>query len=496
VEYWYHPALPEFAVPDEDHLTTAALVALLLWPIVSLCIFAAVKTLSQALIWTVLGAQLLLPFGAVLKFPMIPQIDKITIVNFTALLGCLIFAKNRTARSPTKFGLVEVLLLSYIVGPIVTSQLNPDNILVGGRFIPGVGLYDALSAAEMALIIIIPFMLGRRFLRTAEDCYAILVILTVCGLLYSIPLLFEIRFSPQLHYWVYGYYPTDFIQAVREGSFRPMVFMGHGLLAAFFLMTSFLAATALWRSRVSVGQVPSSIASPILGVVLLLCKSMGALIYGAVGGLLVFFTRPKTQLRIATLLVTISLMYPLLRSFNLVPTTQIIDIAKSIDKERGESLEFRFLNEDGLLERAFERPFFGWGRYGRSRVYDVDTGKDISVTDGRWIIDIGQFGLIGFLAEFGLLAICVFRATSAFRLLQSAKDQIAFAALALIVSISIFELLPNSGLIPWTWLVSGALLGRSEALLARRSARSQNQMHPHDVLSNPVSPASTKVIHR
>lgn len=483
-------------MPIEDRLTTAALIALLLWPLVALSIFAAVKTLSRALIWTVLGAQLLLPVGAVIKFPMIPQIDKMTIVNFTALAGCLIFARNRPEQRPT-FGLVEVLLLSYILGPMITSLLNPDNILVGGRFIPGVGLYDAVSAAEAALIIVIPFMLGRRFLRTPDDCRAVLVVLAICGLFYSIPLLFEIRFSPQLHYWVYGYYPTDFIQSLRGDGFRPMVFMGHGLLAAFFLMTSFLAATALWRSRVRLGALPSSIASPTLGLVLLLCKSMGALIYAVIGGLLISFTRPKTQLRIATVLVAVSLTYPLLRSFNLVPTTHIIDVAKSIDKERGESLEFRFVNEDQLLERAFERPFFGWGRYGRSRVYDADTGKDLSVTDGRWIIDLGQFGLIGFLSEFGLLAISVFRAAAAYRLLQSARDRIAFAALGLIVSINIFELLPNSGLIPWTWLVSGALLGQAEALFARKKlAPSHSKVRPNAALAHPVNSAPTNVLYR
>lgn len=472
----------------EDHQTFAAVAALLLWPIASLCIFARSLTPSRGLIWTVLGAQLLLPVGAAIKFQMIPPIDKVTVANFSALAGCLIFARGKPAGTSNRFGLVEILLLVYIVSPIITSQLNPDNIFIGGRFIPGVGLYDALSAAESALITLIPFMLGRRFLRTADDCRNILVILAIAGLCYSIPLMFEVRFSPQLHYWVYGYYPSEFVQAMREGGFRPMVFMGHGLLAAFFLMTSLLAATALWRNRIRIGQVSSSIAAPSLGFVLLICKSMGALIYGVAGTILIVFTNPRTQLRIAALLVSISLMYPLLRSFDLVPATLIVDIAKSIDKMRGESLEFRFVNEDKLLQRAFERPFFGWGRYGRSRVYDVDSGKDLSVTDGRWIIDLGLFGLVGFLSEFGLLAICVYRATSAFRVVRSTREQVSFAALALIVSINIFDLLPNSGLIPWTWLLSGALLGQAEALAQIRTRPRSDSIRPA-VISNRLGSA-------
>jgi hypothetical protein len=478
-------------VSVEGHLTNAALAALLLWPIATLCIFAASRTASAGLIWSVLGAQLLLPVGAALKFQMVPQIDKTTIVSFSVLAGCLIFARGEPARRYTKFGLVEALLLIYVISPIITSELNPDPIIVGNRFLPGVGLYDALSAAESALITLIPFVLGRRFLRTTKDCHNILLVLTIAGLCYSIPLMFEIRFSPQIHYWVYGYYPTDFIQTMREGGFRPMVFMGHGLLAAFFLMTGLLAATALWRNRMHIGLVPSSAAASVIGVVLLLCKSMGALIYGALGSLLIFFARPKIQIRVATLLVAISLTYPVLRSFDLVPTTSIVNFAKSLDKDRGESLEFRFVNEDKLLQRAFERPFFGWGRYGRSRVYDPHSGKDLSVTDGRWIIDIGQFGLIGFLSEFGILAVCVFRAASAFRLVQSAQEKVLFATLALIVSINIFDLLPNSGLVPWTWLTSGALLGHAEALvLARRSTQRRSEPTRFGMTPTPISSPS------
>jgi hypothetical protein len=165
----------------------------------------------------------------------------------------------------------------------------------------------------------------------------------------------------------------------------------------------------------------------------------------------------------------------------------IVELARSIDNERAESLAYRFDNEDILLLRAFERPLFGWGRYGRSRVYDPDTGRDISVTDGRWIIDIGQFGLIGFLTEFGLLSICVFRAASVYRLAQSEKDQLALATLGLILSINIFDLLPNSGLIPWTWLIAGALLGQAETLASSRKSLRSRAMTANEVIS-PAAP--------
>ena len=137
----------------------------------------------------------------------------------------------------------------------------------------------------------------------------------------------------------------------------------------------------------------------------------------------------------------------------------------AISEARGSSLKFRFDQEDQLLERASQRFWFGWGRYGRSRVFvESWTGAaaDASVTDGRWIITMGQFGLFGFLAEFGLLAFPVFRAASILRLQLPFREAVLVAALALIVAINVVELLPNSTLSPWSWFLAGALLGRSE----------------------------------
>src|SRR5258708_39137399 len=79
---------------------------------------------------------------------------------------------------------------------------------------------------------------------------------------------------------------------------------------------------------------------------------------------------------------------------------------------------------------------------------------------------LGQFGMVGFLAEFGLLSISVFRAASALKFAESFRDSVFLSALALIVAINIIDLLPNATLSPWTWLLAGSLLGRSEVILA------------------------------
>ena len=163
------------------------------------------------------------------------------------------------------------------------------------------------------------------------------------------------------------------------------------------------------------------------------------------------------------------MLYPALRTVDLFPDSYLVDAAKIISTERADSLQFRFDHEKALLDRASQRIWFGWGRYGRSRLFD-EWGNDISVTDGRWVITLGQYGIVGFIAEFGLLALTVIRAASAIRNIQSPKDAIFFAALALIVSVTEIDLLPDSSITPTTWLYAGILLGCAETI-KKSSAR-------------------------
>jgi hypothetical protein len=441
-----------------------SIVALISWPLVALFLYVR-QPLTHATLWTIMGAQLLLPVGAVIKFQMIPQFDKETIPSLCILIGCMTVA-HRRLKLFHGIGLIEILILAFLISPLITSELNGDPMVTADRIIPGVGLYDGISACEYSFILLIPFLIGRQFLRKATTHKEIMLVLVLAGLVYSLPLLFEIRFSPQLHFWVYGFAPSDFLQSVRDGGFRPMVFMGHGLVAALFTMMSAVAAAALWRTRTSFYKLPPAGVTAYLSFTLILCKSLGATIYALALVPLVKWGKPTLHMRIAILLASITLLYPLLSAFKLFPNQLLIQTAELISVDRAQSLQTRFDNEALLLAHALERPIFGWGRYGRNRVYDAESGKDDSVTDGLWIITIGSFGLFGFVAQFGLLTIGVFRSAMALRLVDSMNEKVLLSALSLIVAISIIDLLPNSGLRPWSWLLAGALLGRAEALRA------------------------------
>ena len=463
-----------------------AMMALLAWPLVTLWLYST-RPINQATIWTILGAYLLLPTGPSIKLAQgIPQLDKVSIPALAALVGCLLFSK-RKMRFWNGFGLTELLLLMFLIGPLVTSEQNTDQVVSGSVVLPGVGSYDGLSAMVSQVLFLFPFFLGRRLLRDPADVEEVLRALVIAGLFYSLPMIFEMKMSPQLQNWIYGF--SGFRTEMRFGGWRPYVFLGNGLIAAFFMMTTAVSAAAFWRSRIPVQKLPPAPITAYLSVVLILCRSLGALVYGAVLIPLVRFTRPRLQIRIAVILAIFTVAYPLLRSADLVPTKYLVDAAAMASETRADSLEFRFDHEKQLLDRASQRFVFGWGRYGRSRIFDI-YGKDVSVSDGGWVIAIGQFGLFGFIGEFGLLAWPVLRAASALRFVESARAGIFLAALALIMAASMIDLLPNDSLSPWTWLIAGALLGRAEALQIARQLQPGNRRM--EAIQSPERVATTK----
>src|SRR6266446_1644385 len=413
-------------------VTTSLLIA---WPVVALWLFKT-RPIGQAILWTILGGYMLLPVGADLKFSMIPRFDKDSIPSLSALFGCVVVC-GKSMRLSRGFGFVEILIIILLITPFITSELNTDPVPIGSRMLPGLDIYEAGSAVMAQLITLIPFFLGRRFFRSGAEIEGVLRVLVIAGLVYSIPSLFEVRLSPQLHTLIYGYFPHMFEQQMRDGGFRPVVFMGHGLLVAFFICITTVAATVFWRTNTQAMRtvrLPASGITTYLGVVLVLCKTASATLYTALLVPLVLFAKPRMQLSVAVLLTSVALLYPVLRSVDLVPTSMILDWAGSINSDRERSLEVRFTNEDQLLQRASQRFLFGWGRYGRSFIYD-ENGYETSLTDGTWIITLGEFGFIGFLASFGLLALPVFAAARSVSFGESNTDKLFLSALALIMAI-------------------------------------------------------------
>jgi hypothetical protein len=121
-------------------------------------------------------------------------------------------------------------------------------------------------------------------------------------------------------------------------------------------------------------------------------------------------------------------------------------------------LAFRFYNEDQLVEKALERKVFGWGSFGRNRIYN-EWGTDISVTDGHWIIAFGAGGIIGLVGTFGLLLAPILMARRRLPSLALGSDRLMVGALAIAVSVNAVDLLPNGLYSGFPLLLAGALAG-------------------------------------
>lgn len=459
-----------------------ALLVLIIWPIVGVAIFRIIKDREKAIIASLFWSYLFLPSGVGFDLPAIPPLDKQSIPALVLLL-LVLFSRSEIGGIVPKGRLVWLLLVSFVVGSFMTAITNMDPILIADYTIPGSRLRDAFSAIAKSLLFIVPFLLGYSLLRTKSAQFKILHTLVISGLIYSIILLIEVRISPQFHIWVYGFFPHSFLQAVRSGGFRPIGFMWHGLYAAFFIMMCCVSACILMKERVLIDRIAEiannrmsfGIVSVYFLFVLVLCKSLGSIIFCVFLIPCILFFSPKIQIIIAAMLVSIAIMFPILRGNNIFPTETIIYFAESISEERAESLNVRFENEDELLARAQERPFFGWGSWGRNRIFDADTGRDISTLDGFWVALIGTSGWVGFLAIFGMLGAPVFMNLWRYRGEAVGTLSPMTSGLCLLLAVNMIELLPNSTRFPWTWLIAGALWGHAMSERGLESGPRQRQ---------------------
>jgi hypothetical protein len=135
-----------------------------------------------------------------------------------------------------------------------------------------------------------------------------------------------------------------------------------------------------------------------LFVTTIFCKSTGAIVLMMAGLGCLFAIRKLGRATPIVFLCVPAVVYPMLRAGSYWDGMQMVHIAEStVGRERAQSLEFRLQNEDILSTKALQRYWWGWGRFGRSRVLN-EYGKDISTTDGEWIIALGESGVIGLAA--------------------------------------------------------------------------------------------------
>lgn len=443
--------------------TLVAYVVMVLWIPISFFVLFTVRP-SLACASLMVGAVMFLPVGVGIDLRGLPPIGKEEMASLGLLLAGLFRFPKRLARARPGRGL-EALVVVLFLGGVGTVLTNGDPLQYGPTSLPALAPYDAVSMGIRDLIRYgIPFFLGRALYQRPAELRDLMRVLACAGVIYSALILFELRFSPQLHRWAYGYHPHSFALHVRSGGYRPMVFMASGLAIALFVMITIVASAALARARVRVFRVSAVWVSGYLSVILVLCKSYAAMGYALFAVPIVALSRPRFQIRIAVALAMLVFAYPLLRAYDYFPTHALLDVARSVNSDRAQSLEFRFDNEDRLLAKASQRSLFGWGGYRRPRVFDEQRGRDQSITDGFWIIVLGNRGLIGFVSTFGLLLVPIFVAARRLRRVRRQRDRLMLSGLALIAAVCAADLLPNGMFTNLVVFISGCLAGTAKGL--------------------------------
>ncbi|MFT4150950.1 MAG: hypothetical protein QM656_12205 [Paracoccaceae bacterium] len=454
-----------------------AYVMLAVWPLVTWQLWRRMDT-GRALVWTILGGYLVLPPLAALDLPAVPDLNKVTIPNLAAFAFAVFVLKDRISFLPASVT-GKGLMVLFVLSPFATVLTNTHPVHVAGGPLPGTSLYDSFASVANQGIVLLPYFMARRYLAGPEAPRAALAALVAAGLAYSLPMLVEARLSPQINVWVYGFFQHDFFQTIRFGGYRPVVFLPHGLWVAFFAFMAAMAALLPVRERPGTERPKHLMIALYLLAMIIVCKSAGAAIYALASAPLILFAPARIQILVAGGLAGIVILYPMLRGLHLVPVDWVVSVARSFDADRAYSLAFRINNEELLLAHAAEKPLFGWGGYGRNLLHDPVSGKVETIADGAWIIVLGIYGWLGYLAEFGLLVLPLLLLAREVLGRGARRVTLATATLALILAMNLADLIPNATEIPFTWLMAGAVLGQAERL---RATRKHEERAPRSVL--------------
>ena len=451
-----------------------ASIALLAWPVVSLVLYLTMPV-GRATIWTLLGGYLLLPVIASFDLPGLPSFDKDSIPNLTVLILAPIMARRGEFRWP-RSKTFNLLILLFVLVRIGTTITNRDAITIGSVVLPGLDWWETMSYSVSNALILAPFILGAAMLNTERGHRDLLKAFVLGALIYTLPVLAEIRLSPFLLNKIYGIYNDLFLQQIRYGGFRAMVFLGHGLLISAYFAMALMAAIGLWRMKIRMFSLPMALIAALFVLVLILNKTIGPIVLLALFVPLFLVLNSRKYLTIVLGVAMLIIAYPFLRGTDLAPVRSFSEAIRPLSPERADSFKFRLDNEDLLLSRASIKPWFGWGRFGRSRVIiltDWGETRDITTTDGAWVIAIGISGWAGYIATFGLLTYPFLRA---FRL-RRLPLPIASVTLLTLLLLNVVDLIPNSSLRPITWLIAGALAGMTAASL-RKGTESRAARRP------------------
>lgn len=432
-------------------MTPLVPIMLFSWVPLTVFLFFVLKP-HQAVLVSVIGGWLLLPTTGY-HIPGIPFYSKGTAIALGLIVGGRISGKRRAASFHRQVYDLPMLFWCFFC-PLASSLSNQ------------LGFYDGLAGAwESTINWGIPYLAGRIYFDNSDKLRDLCIGLIIGGLIYLPLCLYEIRMSPQLNNMIYGFFPHSFMQHMRYGGYRPIIFMQHGLMVALWMAVTTTVAFWFWRSREIkyIKNIPLSFWILALVATTILCKSANGWFSLALGcGAYFVFRSFKSFLPFRLLLLMVPL-YILLRITGAV-SGEVIEskVGLFLDEDRTSSLQIRTVQEDLFVAKTLERPFLGWGWIGRGWPTNKEIGGDaIGMVDALWVVTFNTRGV------FGILSLVTMMLIGPWLVLQSRKKQefdttffqMGPVLLSLVVILFMIDSLFNGMLNPVYILGSGALLG-------------------------------------
>ena len=424
---------------------------ILAWPLLCCFFYSRFDRITATFI-AIVGGFLLLPVKVAIDLPLFPDIDK----NITSCIGALlgiIFVKREHFNWLGKYRSVRYSIITIFIITIINYFFNMQPIFNGQYWKEGLTLYELISACLRNYFAILPLVIGLYAVRTESDVIKLYKLLVVALLIYLPLVLFEIRFSPQLHNYLYGFYPHSLSQQLRDGGFRAMVFTGHGLITANIYLGGFVSLLVLLKlKRYFISKSFNNVLILVFLAILILLKSVTAIVLAVLSFILVFILSNNLRGLAQKIILAFSIIYPLFILFEVVPYDSIYEFVISIvPEERVDSLFFRLNNEATYITYLDDFFLIGYGSMGRWFIPDV-------IVDGIWLVWIMQYGVFFWIVHVFLYSSYI---VTNYTFSQSIKNVINIFSIFPIIMI--IDQLPNSSWKnPWVWLYAGALLSLSK----------------------------------
>src|SRR5207249_880690 len=155
----------------------------------------------RAVITAFLIAWLFLPMAGY-KLSGLPDYTKMSATVMGVMMAAALFDTDRILAFRPKW--IDIPVILFCTSPAISSYTN------------GLGAYDGASEIVRQTVTWgLPYLIGRIYFSDLEGIRELAIGLFVGGLIYVPLCLVEIRLSPQLHKWTYGFYQHAFVQTIR-----------------------------------------------------------------------------------------------------------------------------------------------------------------------------------------------------------------------------------------------------------------------------------------